>query len=372
MLLKAMLVDDEPLALVHMQQQLSKIGGVDILASYIDIHEAMAAAIEHKPDLIFIDIKMPEVNGLEAAERLNQQLPDTRFVFVTAHDEFAIQAFELNAMDYLLKPVEQQRLRKTLSRLAATAPAEGEIAESVKPSSSVLRCFQYVHLDDHELSWRTSKARELFAFFVHRRNQLIRKDYLIELFWPDSELKRAYTLLYSTIYQIRKTLSALPHDITVNSNDLGYQLDLQGLQVDVDQWEHRLSDAPPLTEASYDTHLEIFEQYPGDYLAEHDYPWAEAERERLRTLWYQHGLKLSDFLQMAKLHDQALHVNNQLLQRFPYCEHVYWQFMKLYHELGDRVAVLRYYEQLTNMLAGEFGIEPSGTVKDWIEQQQVK
>jgi len=363
-----MLVDDEPLALVHLRRQLTAVGGADIVAACTNVHEALSTAAALKPDAVFIDIMMPEINGLEAAERLLDLLPNVQVVFVTAHDDFAVQAFELNAIDYVLKPAEAGRLRKTLERIARRLPAP-----SVPPAAStppMIRCFQRLQVGDVSPTWRTAKARELFAFFVHRRNQIVRKDYLVEALWPGYEFKKGYTMLYTTIYHVRKTMSAISAEIALDSTDSGYTLDLKGAPLDVELWERALEQAPPMSHESLGEHMELSRLYRGDYLAEYDFLWAEAERERLRILWYQHALKLSAFLGTTDRYEQAVDVNSRILAWFPYSEEAYWQLMKLYDALGDRSAVKRYYEQLSEMLQSEFGTPPSGEIRTWFEQSE--
>ncbi len=364
-----MLVDDEPLALVHLRRQLTTIGGVEIVAECTDVREAISTAEIEKPDVVFIDIMMPEIDGLEAAQRLLDRLPHLQVVFVTAHDDFAVQAFELNAIDYVLKPAETDRLRKTLGRIARNLAATG--IPPVEAPQPTIRCFGRLQVGDVAPTWRTAKARELFAFFVHRRNEIVRKDYLIEVLWPDYEYKKAYTMLYTTIYHVRKTLSGIPGVFALDSTDSGYTLDLKDAPVDVELWERMLEQAPPISLESVDQHMELFRLYRGDYLAEYDYIWAEAERERLRILWYQHALKLSAFLSITDRYEQAVDVNSRILAWFPFSEEAYWQLMKLYDALGDRAAVKRYYEHLSQMLESEFGTPPSDDIRAWYEELDI-
>ena len=376
--MKIMLIDDEPLALVHLRQLLLSISsGVEIAASCTDVHEALAAAPTLRPDLIFIDIMMPEINGLDAAERLQGILPDTQIVFVTAHDDFAIRAFELNAIDYVLKPPEAERLRNTLARIrlpaASAAPeAAAEAAPSAPEPESrqhshrpVIRCFRRLQLGESVLPWRTNKSRELFAYLLHRRKEIVRKDALIEIMWPEFDFKKAFTYLYTSTYNVRKMLYSLELDVTLESTETGYFLDLRELEVDVDQWERALQSAPPLSVDTVEEHIQIFYMYQGDYLGEYDYLWAESERERLRTLWYQHALKLSSVLGSTNLLEPSINVNQRILEFFPYCEEAYWQLMKISESIGDLAAVHRAYKQLSEVLQIELGTQPSEAIRAW-------
>lgn len=94
---------------------------LDILASCEDGAEALEAVAEHRPDFAFLDIRMPGLNGLDVAAAALKLSPDTQVVFVTAYNQYAIDAFEKGAIDYLLKPVEPKRLAATILRLKARA-----------------------------------------------------------------------------------------------------------------------------------------------------------------------------------------------------------------------------------------------------------
>ncbi|MBL8175961.1 MAG: response regulator transcription factor [Bryobacterales bacterium] len=116
--IRALIADDEPLARLWLRGLLQEHPDIDV------IEEAGngIAAIEHagalSPDVLFLDVDMPELDGFGVVEALGDQRPHC-IVFVTAHDRFALQAFEVHALDYLLKPFDAERLRKTLDRVRA-------------------------------------------------------------------------------------------------------------------------------------------------------------------------------------------------------------------------------------------------------------
>ncbi len=128
--LRVLVVDDEPLAREELCYQLGELDEVAVVAEAGDGVEALAAVSRHEPDLVFLDIQMPGLTGFEVARRLLETHADRpALVFVTAYDAHAIRAFEVNAVDYLLKPVEPGRLEQAVQRarrrLAPAGPAEG-------------------------------------------------------------------------------------------------------------------------------------------------------------------------------------------------------------------------------------------------------
>ncbi|HEX2083337.1 MAG TPA: response regulator, partial [Xanthomonadaceae bacterium] len=113
--LRAIVVDDEPMALARLSRLLREEAGVEVVAECGDGASAMAALRSHRPDVAFLDIHMPGIDGLDVSA--DAVAGDTCVVYVTAHSEHAVLAFETGAVDYLLKPFTVRRLQATLARL---------------------------------------------------------------------------------------------------------------------------------------------------------------------------------------------------------------------------------------------------------------
>ena len=115
-MLRVLIVDDEPLALENLRLQLQDESDIEIVGECTNAIEAIGVIHKIRPDIVFLDIQMPRISGLEMVGMLDQQhRPHT--VFLTAFEEYAVQAFEQCAFDYLLKPIQAARLQKTLARL---------------------------------------------------------------------------------------------------------------------------------------------------------------------------------------------------------------------------------------------------------------
>ncbi|SDK62271.1 LytR/AlgR family response regulator transcription factor [Microbulbifer yueqingensis] len=113
--LRAVIVDDEPLALRLLQAMLEELPDIEVVASCRNGREALNAVARHTPDILFLDVQMPGMNGFEVVRRLQgDTIP--LVVFATAYDQYAVDAFEVHAVDYVLKPLETERLQTALSR----------------------------------------------------------------------------------------------------------------------------------------------------------------------------------------------------------------------------------------------------------------
>ncbi len=155
--IRTLLIDDEDLSRQEMRHLLTDYPFVNIVDEASNAGEAKEKIRQHRPDLIFLDINMPEKNGFELLSELDES---PHVVFVTAYDEFAVRAFETNALDYLLKPVRPERLRKTMEALReavkSAAPPSADVPavhpEKLRPDSLVFikdgdNCY-FVRLSD--------------------------------------------------------------------------------------------------------------------------------------------------------------------------------------------------------------------------------
>lgn len=118
--LRAYLVDDEPLAIQRLERLLANAGGLQIIGHSNDPAEALEFLNCESVDVLFLDIQMPGMNGFELLTRLNEQ---PFVIFTTAYDEYALRAFEVNSIDYLMKPIEPEQLARALKKLDRLRPS---------------------------------------------------------------------------------------------------------------------------------------------------------------------------------------------------------------------------------------------------------
>ena len=123
--LRTLIVDDEPLAVERMQVICAKLDDLQVVGTASDGAAALRLIEALAPDLVLLDLTMPEVDGLAVARKLARQARRPAVIFVTAHDHFAVEAFDLDAVDYVLKPVAPDRLRRAIDRALTRRGADG-------------------------------------------------------------------------------------------------------------------------------------------------------------------------------------------------------------------------------------------------------
>jgi two-component system, LytTR family, response regulator len=144
--MKAIIIDDERLARVELKRLLTPFKEINVVGEAVNVEDALTKISELNPDLIFLDIQMPGKNGFELLEELDS-VP--RVVFTTAYDEYALKAFEYNALDYLLKPIEPKRLEEAIKKIIETNKKD-KISEETQ---SVLTESDQVFVKDGERCW---------------------------------------------------------------------------------------------------------------------------------------------------------------------------------------------------------------------------
>jgi two-component system LytT family response regulator len=136
---KALIVDDEELARHVIREFLEPHAEIEVAAECGNGLEAVKAVAEHKPNLIFLDVQMPKLTGFDVLELIGTDMP---VIFVTAYDQYAMRAFEVHAVDYLLKPIGRERfeaaLERAKSRLGEKMPAAQELAAAARPPQQFL------------------------------------------------------------------------------------------------------------------------------------------------------------------------------------------------------------------------------------------
>ena len=352
-LISAILIDDERPALRELEYLLQGVGTLEVVGMYTDPKQGIEAVAKLKPHAVFLDINIPQLSGLDAASMILDQCPGTHIVFVTAHDQYAIEAFELYALDYILKPVTKQRLQKTLKRLQ-------EKTESVNPQEKRLQIqflgkFEIGWGGDEPIKWRSGKTEELFAFLLHNRGKIVSKDEIIEAVWPNVVPERATHQLHSAIYYIRKTLESYEikrEQIRINS---GYRLELGDAEIDL---AHFMELCEKVKEGREISHTDML-RYSGLYFEGSGWLWAETERERLSRDFIQTAISLSKALIKSGEFETAEKLLLSAFEKDPYEEDVTMQLLELCGRIGSKSNAAKYYLEYSKILKNELGIEPS-------------
>ncbi|MGO4548580.1 response regulator [Paenibacillus sp. 2TAB23] len=376
-MLKAILVDDEEPALVHLERLLKADGRVQIAGKYTSAQEGLEYLARNDADVAFLDIGMPEMNGLQAAERIQTLYPHIRIVYVTAYSAYAVEAFELYALDYLLKPVDAVRIGKTINRIEEYAMLLNKQPQPVESEAEAnelsVRLFKRLELSggavlDGKVKWRTKKAQELFAYLLHLNGAWVAKDRLIETLWREQDHEKAITYLHHSVSRIRWLLREWGVSFTVQYEDDSYRLATSGVRTDVDEFEQALSKLPYISRDNWSHYEHAASLYRGDYLEDHNYDWAETKRINLQLRNFQLVCSMARHEMQEMLERSAIQRLLSAQASFPYSDELCRLLMTGYAKLEDRLALKECYKAFELALFNELGVIPERQTTDLYKQ----
>lgn len=367
--LRVILIDDEPLALEYLGRQLEKNRQIEIVKKFTYFEIGKYHSLLKEVDLVFLDIEMPGINGLELAEQMTEINSSLSIVFVTAFNEYAVQAFDLNALDYLIKPVKFERLQKSLERVEMKKnqrklPLTNEKELRINVCGKLT--FEQTEGHFELIKWRTAKTQELFLYLLHLTGKTIRKSKLIELLWPNFEQDRAYSQLYTAIYNIRKTINQYKEFLSIKSVQEGYVLFIKNTTIDIVEWERTITSLPPIHFDSINTYETVMALYTDSYLKDYDYLWAESERFRLEQLWVRTARSIADYYAKHIHLEKAIDWYIEICELRPDDVNANFALMKLYADLGYGLLVDYQYNQLERSLR-DLTIQMDYEIQQWFE-----
>lgn len=365
-MISVILIDDEMPALKELKYLLSSYSDIHIAGMYLNPVEAMAQIEESCPDAVFLDIDMPQINGMEIATKIQNINIATEIIFVTAHQEYAIQAFEIQALDYILKPMATERFHKAIVRLIDKIKYKNT---QMKTKDTIwVQCFgkfQVVNnMKGETLKWRTNKAKELFAYLICNYGKTISKyDLIFELFNEFDE-KKALNNLYVSMYYLRKQLNefGIQRDAVLIKDD--YTLEIRDGICDYVEFDRFLS-KEPVNELNIHEYEKAIDLYGGAFLEDVDYIWSlqtrefiDAKYEDLIFLTVNYYESKDDF---KKSEDMLL----KLIKFNPFLEEGYKRLLTIYKTTNNCRLYIKYYEIYENVMNEELGLMPDAKYKSY-------
>jgi two-component system LytT family response regulator len=196
--IRAVVADDEPMGCQRLVRLLQAEADVEVVAACESGDEVLAAIRSNAPDVAFLDIQMPGLDGFAVVEALqDDDVP--AIVFVTAHDQYAVRAFEVHAFDYLLKPVDDERLRRALGRLRERERSAGPAGD---PSERMLALLERLHARERGLERLVVRTQER-AFFLKTET----------IDWIEAAGKQVQLHVGKTIHSIRASMANLEQEL---------------------------------------------------------------------------------------------------------------------------------------------------------------
>ncbi len=361
---KVIAVDDEQNALNRFERLITNDNRLELLKTFTKPADAIEFLKTNHVDIAFLDIEMPEMTGLELAEYLMDSNPYLEIVFVTAYNQYALEAFRAHATGYLLKPLSHDDFTAQIDIMEKKLDKK----HVVEDDKLIFNCFGAFSIkkaaDMEPLRFRTSKAEELLAYLIQNEGRARSKDMILDTLWPDADLDKAANNFRVTCTYIRSTLADFGYtDVLIRDHD-DYSINTSRIKCDYLDFRNKISSPDSLPLADIEALVSI---YKGPYLENRFYDWAEETKGWLESRYIQLLYRAGRLYSEADRIDAAIDSYEAVLHVDLYEEDAFKEIIHLKQKKLPPAAIRDYYEKYRNALFKEYGLEPSREVKDLIK-----
>ena len=226
-------VDDEMHALKRFERMVLNNHQVELCGLFSSGQQLLDYLKEQPLDAVFLDIEMPELNGLLLSQQILDLHENIEIIFITAFNQYAVEAFELQAIDYIMKPLKKERLEKTIKRLLPAAKS------AVKTEKLFIQCFGdfEVFLNGEAMVWKNSKAKEILAFLIHKNGISVNWEKIADAVWPEYDFEKSQANFHANTYLLRKRLAQEGLSGMIEASRGNYRVVKDGISCDLFQLE---------------------------------------------------------------------------------------------------------------------------------------
>jgi two-component system, LytTR family, response regulator len=360
-MIKTIVVDDEFYTLQEIGELIEKTGCITVLKLYENPLAALKEAESLLPQVAFLDIEMPEMDGLTLAEQLLEINPDMRIVFITAYNQYAVAAFDLNAVDYVLKPINITRFYRMTDKIFKAVSSE---PPRDKPAVEITCFGQFKVLKNGvPVRWERSKAEELFAYLLMYHGLKVHKSVLIENLWSECQPTRALTILHTSIYKIRSLFSDVKDLIHLEYSENSYRLTLTGVNCDYITFERDLVGLLLEREPVYEKVESVCDLYGRGLLGWHDYCWSLQKDEDFRGKLVRILRSLTDIYDAAGDTYHLIGVLKLLARIIPYDETANNRLLGALGRQASLDEMVSHFQWLEKTLKADYDSTPAASTR---------
>lgn len=363
----AIIVDDEKPVLDYLRFLLEKTGQICVVGVFMNGTDALAKIQRSKPDVVFLDIKMSDMTGLELAGKIVDMGSDIEIIFVTAYDKYALEAFRVNAIDYILKPFSSDDIKKAITRLKKVKPLN-DVSQMTADKGRIY-CFGRLSVygagGKEAIKWRTAKTEELFAFMLENLNSEVMKWKIMQVLWPECEVeKQIKTNLYTTIYKVKKTLLSANIKFNLTFINGRYKLELPDVYIDTFEFEALTDTKTVCSAASIERFKKAISLYKGNYLEDNEYYWSQNKAEEYSKRYRSLVSKVAGYYADELDYSVAEKILQKALTFLPFDDELNEMLLKLYYMKKDKTSLIVHYNKIKELYQTELGVTPNASMQE--------
>lgn len=376
--MRVVLVGSSEKDICTLENQLHEFDEIEVVETYREHNRLLEDLKKINPEVVWIKMESEPFAEIELARRLHVLENSLCIVFIAESPLHAVKAFEVEAVDYLLEPVQQQRLEQTVRRLRNEIikrklfsekdvekgqkeryeKNKGECKEKVPCVEKKLHVYslgRFYVTDTYgqQIKWRTKKVKEMFAFFWHNRKKSICKSVIMEELWPEYPYDKANSLFHTTMYQLRRSLKELGFEeaIQFHNDDYKFMIPCTSDLEEVKEYLH-------MEESTKASIYQIFRLCVGDYFEEEGYHWVGYKQLNYRKKVIKYLERFVDKWWAICPEDEIIEtcLNRMLLMDEGNEDYMY-TLLKWYKLKKNTVTFMLKYNKYESFMREEFGLE---------------
>ena len=275
-MINVVVIDDEKLAVENLIFFLKKFDCINVVDGFTEVGPLLECLNKVDIQLVFTDIEMPEMNGLELASYIIEKHPNIEVVFATAYNQYAVQAFELNAIDYILKPIGSNRLASTIEKIQKRIPDKKERSVEIR----TLGGFEIL-IDGKPIPFKLAKAKEVLAFLVHNQGKSMGWMPIADEVWPDSiDDKKLMNNFHVACFSLRTFLADNQISEIFDYGRNTYKVNVDKFKCDL----YELIDTYQVYQKTKKVNIFTDVYDMGDYLENLNYSWCYGMQDKVRKM----------------------------------------------------------------------------------------
>jgi two-component SAPR family response regulator len=350
---KVIIVEDELPNLQLIKMLLDENKNIEVIGEYLSSNKAWENIQLDKPDAVFLDIEMPGMNGMLLAEKIKEYDENIQVVFMTAYNQYAVEAFRINAVHYILKPISEEVIDACIERLMKNRKGAIEIIEE----KYLIECFGtfkvFNKTTEKTIKWITAKSEELFAYFICNRGQWVDKWKLCDMFWNQSTPKNAEHNLHSTVNRLKNSLKSIGIENVIEYSQGMYKAYLEEFECDLWKFDEFIKNN---SECNISDIEGIAKLNKGELFEGKDYPWCTELRENYDRCYTDLINKIVDYYSEREDYNKAEMYISRLSELNPLNDSINEKIIELYYRQGNLIKTISQYKKINELYRKELGI----------------
>jgi two-component SAPR family response regulator len=368
--MRVVIIDDEIPAIDEIVYFLKEYS-LEIVGTYHNPLQALDCIMADNPDLIFIDIEMPRLNGIELAIKIQNLINHIIIVFVTAYSQYALEAFRVHPIDYILKPIESNAFSNAMQyvikqyELLQNQLSKEELGDvNDKVSVNCFGNFEVIK-DNVRMKFATKKSKELLAYLIYNTDKVFYRDEMLRALFPSSDVTKAQNNFYVTLYRLRNTMNEFgikKEDFYIQDN---YTIHANDCLCNYINFTKVIKNKNKITDITIKDCEKIIEQYQAELFLDIQAVWVDEAREMVNIEIESLIFRMISYYIERKEYHHAERVLMFLLEINPLSGIGYETLLDLYIHNDNQPAYRLLYKKYAEFMKEEMRLEIAQEYSDY-------